>query len=235
MQLKNLITGRQSMSFQIAIDGPAGAGKSTVAKSVAKKLQFVYVDTGAMYRAIGLNCIKNDVDIHDEEAVLKLLDDTNVSIKYIDNEQAVILNGENVNGQIRTQEVSEAASVVSAYKLVREKMVALQQELAQTTDVVMDGRDIASCVLPDAQVKIYLDASVEVRAKRRYLELIEKGKEADLKTVEDEVRERDYRDMHRENSPLVRVPEADLVDSSYMTIDEVVNTIVAKAQSKFDE
>ncbi len=223
------------MSFQIAIDGPAGAGKSTVAKSVAKKLQFVYVDTGAMYRAIGLNCIKNAVDIHDEEAVLKLLDDTNVSIKYIDNEQAVILNGENVNGQIRTQEVSEAASVVSAYKLVREKMVALQQELAQTTDVVMDGRDIASCVLPDAQVKIYLDASVEVRAKRRYLELIEKGKEADLKTVEDEVRERDYRDMHRENSPLVRVPEADLVDSSYMTIDEVVNTIVAKAQSKFDE
>lgn len=223
------------MSFQIAIDGPAGAGKSTVAKSVAKKLQFVYVDTGAMYRAIGLNCIKNDVDIHNEEAVLKLLDDTNVSIKYIDNEQAVILNGENVNGQIRTQEVSEAASVVSAYKLVREKMVALQQELAQTTDVVMDGRDIASCVLPDAQVKIYLDASVEVRAKRRYLELIEKGKEADLKTVEDEVRERDYRDMHRDNSPLVRVPEADLVDSSYMTIDEVVNAIVAKAQSKFDE
>ena len=223
------------MSFQIAIDGPAGAGKSTVAKSVAKKLKFVYVDTGAMYRAIGLNCIKNKVDIHDEESVLKLLDDTNVSIKYIDNEQAVILNGENVNGQIRTQEVGEAASVVSAYKLVREKMVALQQELAETTDVVMDGRDIASCVLPNAQVKIYLDASVEVRAKRRYLELIEKGKEADLKVVEDEVRERDYRDMHRENSPLICVPEADIIDSSYMTIDEVVGTIVAKAQSKYDE
>ena len=223
------------MSFQIAIDGPAGAGKSTVAKSVAKKLKFVYVDTGAMYRAIGLNCIKNNVDIHDEESVLKLLDDTNVSIKYIDNEQAVILNGENVNGQIRTQEVGEAASVVSAYKLVREKMVALQQKLAETTDVVMDGRDIASCVLPNAQVKIYLDASVEVRAKRRYLELIEKGKEADLKVVEDEVRERDYRDMHRENSPLICVPEADIIDSSYMTIDEVVGTIVAKAQSKYDE
>ena len=223
------------MSFQIAIDGPAGAGKSTVAKAVAKTLQFVYVDTGAMYRAIGLNYIKNDVDIHDEEAVLKLLDDTNVSIKYIDGEQAVILNGENVNGQIRTQEVGEAASVVSAYKLVREKMVALQQELAKTTDVVMDGRDIASCVLPNAQVKIYLDASVEVRAKRRYDELLAKGKEADLKTVEDEVRERDYRDMHRENSPLICVPEADIVDSSYMTIDEVVNTIVAKAQSKYDE
>ena len=219
------------MSFQVAIDGPAGAGKSTVAKSVAKKLEFVYVDTGAMYRAIGLNCIKNGVDIHDEEAVLAILNDTDVSIKYIDNEQAVILNGENVNGQIRTQEVSEAASVVSAYKLVREKMVALQQSLAVTEDVVMDGRDIASCVLPNAQVKIYLDASVEVRAKRRYLELIEKGKEADLKTVEDEVRERDYRDMHRENSPLIRVPEAILVDSSYMTIDEVVEEIVSKVRN----
>ena len=223
------------MSFQVAIDGPAGAGKSTVAKAVAKELEFVYVDTGAMYRAIGLNCIKNGVDIHDEEAVLGLLDDTDVSIKYIDKEQAVILNGENVNGQIRTQEVGEAASVVSAYKLVREKMVALQQSLAVTEDVVMDGRDIASCVLPNAQVKIYLDASVEVRAKRRYLELIEKGKEADLKTVEDEVRERDYRDMHRENSPLVRVPEAILVDSSYMTIDEVVEEIVNKVKNYENE
>lgn len=223
------------MSFQVAIDGPAGAGKSTVAKAVAKELEFVYVDTGAMYRAIGLNCIKNGVDIHDEEAVLSILNDTDVSIKYIDNEQAVILNGENVNGQIRTQEVGEAASVVSAYKLVREKMVALQQSLAVTEDVVMDGRDIASCVLPNAQVKIYLDASVEVRAKRRYLELIEKGKDADLKTVEDEVRERDYRDMHRENSPLIRVPEAILVDSSYMTIDEVVAEIVNKVKNYENE
>ena len=223
------------MSFQVAIDGPAGAGKSTVAKAVAKELEFVYVDTGAMYRAIGLNCLKNGVDIHDEEAVLGILDDTDVAIKYIDKEQAVILNGENVNGQIRTQEVGEAASVVSAYKLVREKMVALQQSLAVTEDVVMDGRDIASCVLPNAQVKIYLDASVEVRAKRRYLELIEKGKDADLKTVEEEVRERDYRDMHRENSPLVRVPEAILVDSSYMTIEEVVEEIVSKVKNYKDE
>ena len=223
------------MSFQVAIDGPAGAGKSTVAKAVAKELEFVYVDTGAMYRAIGLNCIKNGVDIHDEKAVLGILDDTDVAIKYIDKEQAVILNGENVNGQIRTQEVGEAASVVSAYKLVREKMVALQQSLAVTEDVVMDGRDIASCVLPNAQVKIYLDASVEVRAKRRYLELIEKGKDADLKTVEEEVRERDYRDMHRENSPLVRVPEAILVDSSYMTIEEVVEEIVSKVKNYKDE
>ena len=223
------------MSFQVAIDGPAGAGKSTVAKAVAKELEFVYVDTGAMYRAIGLNCLKNGVDIHDEEAVLGILDDTDVAIKYIDKEQAVILNGENVNGQIRTQEVGEAASVVSAYKLVREKMVALQQSLAVTEDVVMDGRDIASCVLPNAKVKIYLDASVEVRAKRRYLELIEKGKDADLKTVEEEVRERDYRDMHRENSPLVRVPEAILVDSSYMTIEEVVEEIVSKVKNYKDE
>ena len=163
-----------------------------------------------------------------------ILDDTDVAIKYIDKEQAVILNGENVNGQIRTQEVGEAASVVSAYKLVREKMVALQHELAQTTDVVMDGRDIASCVLPDAKVKIYLDASVEVRAKRRYKEFLEKGREVDLKTIEEEVKERDYRDMHRENSPLIRVPEATYVDTSNMTIDEVIETIVKEAKEKFN-
>lgn len=223
------------MSFQIAIDGPAGAGKSTVAKEVAKRLQFVYVDTGAMYRAIGLECLRRGINFADEDAVSECAENTNVSITYIDGEQAVILNGENVNGQIRTQEVGNAASSVSIYKRVRAKLVALQQELAETTNVVMDGRDIASCVLPNAQVKIYLDASVEVRAKRRYDEYVAKGKEADLPTLIEEIKDRDYRDMTRENSPLVRVPEAILVDSSYMTIEEETDEIVAIAKSKFDE
>ena len=222
------------MSNQIAIDGPAGAGKSTVAKGVAKALKFVYVDTGAMYRAIGLSCIRNGIDINDEPNVIKCAESSNVSITYINDEQAVILNGENVNGFIRTQEIGNAASVVSSYKRVREILVALQKDLAVTKDVVMDGRDIASCVLPDAKVKIYLDASVEVRAKRRYKEFLEKGREVDLKTIEEEVKERDYRDMHRENSPLIRVPEATYVDTSNMTIDEVIETIVKEAKEKFN-
>ena len=222
------------MSNQIAIDGPAGAGKSTVAKGVARALKFVYVDTGAMYRAIGLSCIRNGIDINDEPNVIKCAESSNVSITYINEEQAVILNGENVNGFIRTQEIGNAASVVSSYKRVREILVALQKDLAVTQDVVMDGRDIASCVLPDAKVKIYLDASVEVRAKRRYKEFLEKGREVDLKTIEEEVKERDYRDMHRENSPLIRVPEATYVDTSNMTIDEVIETIVKEAKEKFN-
>ena len=222
------------MSNQIAIDGPAGAGKSTVAKGVANALKFVYVDTGAMYRAIGLSCIRNGIDINDEANVVKCAETSEVSITYINDEQAVILNGENVNGFIRTQEIGNAASVVSTYKRVREILVALQKNLAKTADVVMDGRDIASCVLPDAKVKIYLDASVEVRAKRRYKDFIEKGREVDLKTIEDEVRERDYRDMHRENSPLIRVPEATYVDTSDMTIEEVIDTIVKEAKEKFN-
>lgn len=223
------------MSFQIAIDGPAGAGKSTIAKAVSKTLEFIYVDTGAMYRAIGLCCLKNGVDINDEEAVTACAMSADVSIAYIDGEQAVILNGENVNKEIRTQEVSNTASVVSAYKLVREKLVSLQQDLANTANVVMDGRDIASCVLPNADVKIYLDASVEVRAKRRYDELVAKGASADLKTIEEEVRDRDYRDMHRENSPLVRVPEATHIDSSFMSIQEVTDCIVKEAKEKMHE
>lgn len=223
------------MSFQIAIDGPAGAGKSTIAKNVAKRLEFIYVDTGAMYRAIGLFCIESGIDINDEAAVVANLDRADVTIAYVDGEQAVILNGENVNSKIRTQQIGDAASVVSSYKLVREKMVSLQQELAHSKNVVMDGRDIASCVLPNAPVKIYLDACVEVRAKRRYDELIAKGKEADLATVEQEVRDRDYRDMHRENSPLIRVPEATHIDSSDMTIEEVTQAIIDEVNSKQNE
>lgn len=218
------------MSFQIAIDGPAGAGKSTVAKAVAKELGFVYVDTGAMYRAIGLDCVRKGIDLDNEEKVVADVENAEVSISYIDGAQAVILNGEDVSALIRTPQIGEAASKVSSYKRVREILVELQQKLTATTDVVMDGRDIASVVLPNADVKIYLDAAVSVRAKRRYDELIYKGQNADLKAIEEDVKERDYRDMHRENSPLVRVPEAILVDSSYMTVEDVVNTIVKEAK-----
>lgn len=216
------------MSYQIAIDGPAGAGKSTIAKLVAKKLQFVYVDTGAMYRAMALLCLRAGIDRNDEEKITSACEEAEVNITYIDGAQCVILNGENVNPFIRTQEVGDMASAISVYKGVRSKLVKLQQELAVKENVVMDGRDIASCVLPNADVKIYLDADVKVRAKRRYDELISKGQEADLETIEQEVKDRDYRDMHRDNSPLVRVPEAVLVDSSYMTIEEVTDAILSE-------
>ena len=214
------------MSYQIAIDGPAGAGKSTIAKAVSKELSFVYVDTGAMYRAMALLCIRLGLDGKDEDKVVSACEGASVEIKYKDGAQVVFLNGEDVNGFIRTQEVGDMASAVSVYKGVREKLVKLQQELAAKENVVMDGRDIASCVLPNADLKIYLDADVNIRAKRRYDELIAKGQPANLEKIVEEVKERDYRDMHRDNSPLVRVPEAILVDSSHMSIEEVKDAII---------
>ena len=214
------------MSYQIAIDGPAGAGKSTIAKAVSKELSFVYVDTGAMYRAMALLCIRLGLDGKDEDKVVSACEGASVEIKYKDGAQVVFLNGEDVNGFIRTQEVGDMASAVSVYKGVREKIVKLQQELAAKENVVMDGRDIASCVLPNADLKIYLDADVNIRAKRRYDELIAKGQPANLEKIVEEVKERDYRDMHRDNSPLVRVPEAILVDSSHMSIEEVKDAII---------
>ena len=223
------------MSFQIAIDGPAGAGKSTIAKRVAKELGFVYVDTGAMYRAMGLNCIRNDVSVNDEEKVVELCNSAEVTISYIDGEQVVSLNGENVNGFIRTPEVGEAASAISVYKDVRSKLVALQQNITGTQNVIMDGRDIATAVLPNADVKVYLDADVNVRAKRRFDELVEKGDNPNLEEILSQMKDRDYRDTHRENSPLTRVPEATYVDSSYMSIDEVVDNIISLAKGKMNE
>jgi len=214
------------MSYQIALDGPAGAGKSTIAKAVARKLQFVYVDTGAMYRALALYCFRNNANKEDESEIVALCEKADVKIAYVDGEQAVILNGENVNGYIRTPEVGDMASAISVYGKVREKMVKLQQELASTTDVIMDGRDIGSVVLPNANLKVYLDADVHVRALRRAKELEEKGLNPDPVEIEEQMKERDYRDMHRDNSPLVRVPDAKLIDSSYMTPDEVENEIV---------
>ena len=211
------------MGFNVAIDGPAGAGKSTIAKLVAKELKLIYVDTGAMYRTIGLYMLKQGIDIHDEEAVTGALPQVSVTIGYDDKGlQRLYLNGEDVTDHIRTPEVSEAASVTSAYPEVREKLLDLQHDLARENDVVMDGRDIGTVILPNAQVKIFLTASVRVRALRRMKELLEKGEEVTLEQVEEEIRERDYRDSHRETAPLKQAEDAVLVDTSDLSIEEVV-------------
>ena len=211
--------------YSIAIDGPAGAGKSTIAKTIAKKLEFIYVDTGARYRAMALYFIRHEIDPKNEEAINKACPDIHVSINYEDGVQQVLLNGENVNGLIRTEEVGNMASMTSAIPEVREKLLELQRTLAREKDVIMDGRDIGTHVLPDADVKIYLTASVEIRAKRRYKELVEKGVQCDLKEIEKDIEERDYRDMTRKIAPLKKAEDAILVDSSDMTLKEVVNTI----------
>ena len=213
------------MSMNIAIDGPAGAGKSTIAKRLAKKLGFIYVDTGAMYRAMAYYFLQHDIDAKDESAIAAACPDVDVTITYENGEQQVLLNGENVNGVIRNEEVGNMASSTSVYPVVREKLVELQRQLAKSADVIMDGRDIGTCVLPDAQVKIYLTASSATRAKRRVDELTEKGVSCDLAESEKDIIDRDYRDMHRETSPLCQAEDAVLVDSSEMNIDEVVDAI----------
>ncbi|MCR4654185.1 MAG: (d)CMP kinase [Eubacterium sp.] len=220
------------MSFQIAIDGPAGAGKSTVAKRVAAELGFIYVDTGAMYRAMGLYFLDNGVDTDDEAAVNASLDGAEVTLEIVDGNQVVFLNGRDVNGRIRTEEAGMMASKTSAYAENRKKLVAMQQKIAASQNVVMDGRDIGTVVLPDAPLKIYLTASTRTRAERRYKELLEKGQEADLAAIEKDIEQRDYQDMHREHSPLRRADDAVLVDSSELNIDEVVQKIVTYAKGK---
>lgn len=212
-------------SFSVALDGPAGAGKSTVAKALAKKLGFIYVDTGAMYRAMALHFIRLNIAAEDAAAIEAACDSADVTITHRDGEQVVLLNGENVNGLIRTEEVSQMASISSANKQVRLKMVELQRELAKKEDVVMDGRDIGSYVLPNANVKVFLTASVEVRAKRRYDEQVAKGMECSLEEIAENIRERDYRDSHREFAPLVQAEDALLMDNSYMTIEENVEKL----------
>lgn len=213
------------MSFNIAIDGPAGAGKSTIAKRAAKELGFIYVDTGAMYRAIAVYMLENDIDIADAEAVRGACEKISVDIRYENGEQQVYLNGRNVTGLLRTEEVSRISSVTSANPSVRAALLGLQRELAANADVLMDGRDIGTNVLPDAQLKIYLTASVETRAKRRFLELQEKGETCSLAKIAAEIAERDERDMSREIAPLRRAKDAVLVDSSEMTIEQVTETI----------
>ena len=214
------------MAFNIAIDGPAGAGKSTIAKKLAADLGYVYVDTGAMYRAMAYYFLQNHIDASDEQAIAAACPKVDVTIQYTGGEQQVILNGENVNGRIRREEVGNMASNTSAQPVVRTKLVELQQALAAKSDVIMDGRDIGTVVLPNAQVKIYLTASSMVRARRRYDELTAKGTQCNLEEIEKDIEDRDYRDMHRDISPLRQAEDATLVDSSDMTIDQVVERIL---------
>ncbi len=214
------------MGVNIAIDGPAGAGKSTIAKIVAKKLGYIYVDTGAMYRAMALYLLRQGVDPKDAEAVSEKCREADITIRYENGEQVVYLNGENVNAFLRTEQVGNMASVSSANPDVRRKLVELQQKLAADADVVMDGRDIGTCVLPNAEVKVYLTASSKVRAKRRFDELTAKGEKCDIDVIEKDIVERDYQDMTREISPLKQAEDAILVDSSDMTIEEVADRIM---------
>ncbi|MCM1252872.1 MAG: (d)CMP kinase [Clostridium sp.] len=220
------------MGFQIAIDGPAGAGKSTIAKKVASRLGFIYVDTGAMYRAMALFLMRSQIAPQDADAVAAKCGEADITIRYENKEQVVYLNGENVNGLIRTEEVGNMASQTSANPKVREKLVKLQQKLAADADVVMDGRDIGTCVLPNAEVKIFLTASSKVRAERRYKELTAKGEDCDIDLIEKDIIARDHQDMTREISPLVPADDSVLIDSSYMTIDEVAAEIMKRAERK---
>lgn len=220
------------MSFNIAIDGPAGAGKSTIAKRVAKELGFIYVDTGAMYRTIALYLLRNQVDCEQEDQLSAALDQIEVSIYYENEVQQLVLNGENVTGLIRTEEVGQMASKSSAKPIVRAKLLELQRSMAEKFDVLMDGRDIGTMILPNAQLKIYLTASTTARAKRRFLELQQKGEECTLEEIEKDMAERDYRDMNRATAPLKQADDAVLVDSSDMTIDEVVERIKALAAER---
>lgn len=216
----------------IAIDGPAGAGKSTIAKLVAKEMNFIYVDTGALYRAIAYYLVTNNIDIEDEEALTRACESISVEIKYEQDAQQVYLNSENVTAYLRTEETGNMASKSSAKAPVRAALLDLQRDMAKEYNVVMDGRDIGTNVLPNAEVKIYLTASSKERANRRYKELIEKGEQADFNKIEADIIERDERDMNRAIAPLKQAEDAILVDSSDMGIDEVVNAILSAAKSK---
>lgn len=220
------------MSYSIAIDGPAGAGKSTIAKMIAKKRKLIYVDTGAMYRAMAYYLLCREIQPEETERISQECANADITIRYENDEQVVYLNGENVNAYLRTEAVGNMASKSSVNPKVREKMVSLQHKLAETSEIIMDGRDIGTVVLPDADVKIYLTASSAVRAKRRYDELIAKGENPDFDSIEADIKERDYRDMHREISPLKQAEDAVLVDTSDMTIEEVVDRIIEIADEK---
>ena len=213
------------MGFNVAIDGHAGAGKSTIAKLVAKEMNFIYVDTGAMYRAIALYLLRKGIKPTDKDKFASECQGADVSIQYVDGVQQVLLNGENVSGLIRTEEVGNMASASSVDGKVREKLLDLQRNLAKENDVVMDGRDIGTNILPNADVKVYLTATVEERAMRRYRELTEKGTECDLETIKKDIAERDERDMNREIAPLKQAEDASFIDSSDMSIEEVKNAI----------
>ena len=217
----------------IAIDGPAGAGKSSIAKALSKRLGYIYIDTGAMYRAVALFFLENNVADGTDSRIESLLDKLEISIKYEEGAQKVILNGEDVTGKLRLEEIGKLASKFSAIGSVREKLVALQRKLAQKENVVMDGRDIGTVVLPNADLKIYLSASSKVRAKRRYLELLEKGQtDLNINDIEDEIIKRDEADMNREISPLKQADDAYYLDSSDMTLEEVVSKILSMVKEE---
>ena len=211
----------------LAIDGPAGAGKSTIARAVSRELGWIYVDTGAMFRAVALYFLREGISADDAGGIRERIGGVNVTLGHENGEQQVFLNGENVTGLIRTEEVGNMASACSVYPEVRQKLLELQRGLAERQPVVMDGRDIGTVVLPDADTKVYLTASVEVRARRRFRELMEKGAACDIAEIEKDIRERDWRDMHRETAPLKQAEDAVLVDSSDMTAAEVTEQILS--------
>lgn len=216
------------MNIAIAIDGPAGAGKSTIAKLCAKELGFIYVDTGALYRAIGLCAYRNNIGSKDTDAILEMLKDIKVELAFNDKkEQIVLLNGEDVSGFIRTPEISMYASDVSAIEQVRAFLLELQRNMAKTNNVIMDGRDIGTVVLPDAQIKIFLTASPQVRAKRRYDELIEKGMDVNFDDILSDVITRDYNDSHREIAPLKPAEDSVIVDTSELNLEESVSKMIS--------
>ena len=212
--------------ISIAIDGPGGAGKSTIAKALAKKLGFIYVDTGALYRAIGLYMIKNGVDLKNAAAVTEKLDEVKVELKYVNGEQRVLLCGDDVSEDIRKPEVSMAASDVSAIPAVRDFLLGLQRKMASENNVIMDGRDIGTVVLPNAQIKLFLTASAEERAMRRYKELIEKGKKVEYETVYKELCERDYQDSHREVAPLKPADDSTIIDTTGNDLEKSVQVLM---------
>ena len=218
--------------FAIAVDGPAGSGKSTVAKAVARKLGIVYVDTGAMYRTVALHCIQEGISLADEAAVVASLDGLHMRIQPDTDGQKIFLNEEDVTAKIRTAEIGRGASDVGAYQKVRERMVEIQQKMAKELSVIMDGRDIGTVVLPEAEVKIYLDAGVEERARRRVGELEAKGETADFEEIKKLIIQRDYNDMNREHSPLKKADDAVVLDSTSMTVEEVQQAILDIVQER---
>ena len=221
------------MSINVAIDGPAGAGKSTISRRAAQALGFIYVDTGALYRTVGLNALRRGVDLENPEAIAESVKGISVELKYENGEQAVFLNGENVSAFIRTPEASMAASKVSAVPAVREFLFGLQQDIAAKNDCVMDGRDIGTVVLPDAGLKIFLSASAECRAQRRYRQLQEKGIEEPYADVLRELEQRDYDDTHRAVAPLKAAPDAVHIDTSALTLDESIDAVCAAIRTRF--
>ncbi|MBE6887754.1 MAG: (d)CMP kinase [Ruminococcaceae bacterium] len=223
------------MNYRIALDGPSGAGKSTIAKRLSAELGFVYVDTGAMYRTVGLYCLQNNVDIDDEAAVSAVLGNISIELKYIDGEQRILLNGTDVSKEIRMNEVSMAASKTSAYKAVRAFLLDAQRNVAKTQSVIMDGRDIGTVVLPDAEIKIFIVGDATVRAKRRHKELLEKGQNISLQEVLEDIITRDHNDTNRAEAPLRQAKDAVLLDTTYKNFDEAYESVLEIVKGKMAE